>query len=139
MSSILLLQGCQFESKESPVAMTVGLYAPERLEEPNRTTIAVSIKHPKNLDKVDFKVTHYASGHSKMFKTTRRDDQFVSSIPFDETGIYVIEGMIHANHTIYTPKTLIRVGDVSKEEFSRAKNDFQMNGMQEKEKEKHHH
>ena len=139
IGSAVLLAGCQFETKAAPVAMKVGLYAPEKMESPAKTTVSVEIEHPDNVDEVHVQVTLYGSEETETFETTHRKGHYVSSIPFKQTGIYVVNGMVHSGEAVYTPKTLVRVGKVSDADFEDAQASFQSNVSTSSGHGQHHH
>lgn len=120
VGSVLLLAGCQFETKATPPMMKVGLYAPEKIGADTNTTVAVEIENPQDIDVVHVQVTPIGSDETQTFETEKRDGHYVSSIPFKKSGVYVVNGMVHVGEKVYTPKSLVQVGDVSETELEQA-------------------
>ncbi|AFS69432.1 MULTISPECIES: hypothetical protein [Exiguobacterium] len=120
VSSVVLLAGCQFETKAAPPMMKVGLYAPEKIAADTRTTVAVEIENPQDIEIVHVQVTPIGSDDTETFEAENKDGHYVSSIPFKKAGVYVVNGMVHVGDQLYTPKSLIQVGDVSEAELEQA-------------------
>lgn len=125
VSSVLLLAGCQFETKAAPPMMKVGLYAPEKIAADTRTTVAVEIENPQDIDVVHVQVTPIGSEDTETFETENKEGHYVSSIPFGKSGVYVVNGMVHVGEKVYTPKSLVQVGDVSEAELEQAQAMYQ--------------
>ncbi|WP_214722254.1 hypothetical protein [Exiguobacterium sp. s192] len=125
VSSVLLLAGCQFETKAAPPMMKVGLYAPEKIAADKRTTVAVEIENPQDIDVVHVQVTPIGSEDTETFETENKEGHYVSSIPFKKSGVYVVNGMVHVGEKVYTPKSLVQVGDVSEAELEQAQAMYQ--------------
>ncbi|RJO94539.1 hypothetical protein D3D03_16555 [Exiguobacterium sp. RIT452] len=125
IGSVLLLAGCQFETKAAPPIMKVGLYAPEKIAADTRTTVAVEIENPQDIDVVHVQVTPIGSEDTETFETENKEGHYVSSIPFKKSGVYVVNGMVHVGEKVYTPKSLVQVGDVSEAELEQAQAIYQ--------------
>lgn len=120
VSSVVFLAGCQFETKAASPMMKVGLYAPEKIAADTRTTVAVEIENPQDIEIVHVQVTPIGSDDTETFEAENKDGHYVSSIPFKKAGVYVVNGMVHVGNQVYTPKSLIQVGDVSEAELEQA-------------------
>ena len=125
IGSVLLLAGCQFETKAAPPIMKVGLYAPEKIAADTRTTVAVEIENPQDIDVVHVQVTPIGSEYTETFEAENKEGHYVSSIPFKKSGVYVVNGMVHVGEKVYTPKSLVQVGDVSEAELEQAQAMYQ--------------
>lgn len=125
LGSVLLLAGCQFETKAAPPMMKVGLYAPEKIAADTRTTVAVEIENPQDIDVVHVQVTPIGTEDTETFETENKEGHYVSSIPFKKSGVYVVNGMVHVGEQVYTPKSLVQVGDVSEAELEQAQSIYQ--------------
>lgn len=125
IGSVLLLAGCQFETKAAPPIMKVGLYAPEKIAADTRTTVAVEIENPQDIDVIHVQVTPIGSEDTETFETENKEGHYVSSIPFKKSGVYVVNGMVHVGEKVYTPKSLVQVGDVSEAELEQAQAIYQ--------------
>ena len=125
IGSVFLLTGCQFETKAAPPMMKVGLYAPEKIAADTRTTVAVEIENPQDIDVVHVQVTPIGTEDTETFETKNKEGHYVSSIPFKKSGVYVVNGMVHVGEKVYTPKSLVQVGDVSEAELEQAQAMYQ--------------
>lgn len=125
IGSVFLLTGCQFETKAAPPMMKVGLYAPEKIAADTRTTVAVEIENPQDIDVVHVQVTPIGTEDTETFETKNKEGHYVSSIPFKKSGVYVVNGMVHVGEKVYTPKSLVQVGDVSEAELEKAQAMYQ--------------
>ncbi|ASI34302.1 MULTISPECIES: hypothetical protein [unclassified Exiguobacterium] len=119
-SSMVLLAGCQFETKAAAPAMKVGLYAPEKIAADTNTTVALEIENPQAIDQVHVQVTPVGSDETETYMAEQKQGHYVSSIPFKKAGVYLVNGMVHVGSHVYTPKALVQVGDVSEKELEAA-------------------